>query len=189
MKSKKLAFLATLFSCFGLLTTVKAQTDVQYVPVNKSSFTGVTERGKALFSNYLCLENLSFGPEVKHISENGEKFYTKNIIVNKEISKVSDNTSLNSKSKIDLDVTFTYDKESFVKINDLKNDIKTSKSNDNWKIGDLTEVYPGKDSCLVSSTYSVFKKSSMGLGDRILDGHIDIMCSKYGDIGLDTELD
>lgn len=188
-KYKKLLFLATLFSCFGLFTTANAQSSVQSASVSNHSPTGKTERGKSLLSDYLCLENLNFGPEIKHISKNKELYYTKNIVINKEISKIEDNTSLSSGSKINLDITFTYDKESFVKINDLKNDIKISKSSDNWKIGDLTEVFPGKDSCLVSTTYSVIKKSITGLGDRVLDGHVDVMCSKYGDIGLDTELD
>lgn len=186
-KLKKIACLAMFISSVGLFGSANAQTEIS--PVDTSSLTGVTERGKALFSDYICMENLNFGPETKHVSKSGEQFYTKNIIVNKDISKINDDATLDSRAKINLDVTFTYDKNSYVKIKNPKNDVKTSKTSDKWKIGDVTEIYPGKNSYLVSTTYSVFKKSATGLGDKILDGHIDIMCSKYGDIGLDTELD
>lgn len=189
IKLKQTLLLAMLFSCFGIFNSANAESDVPRSDYkNNGSLVGTVEKGKVLFSDYLCLENLDFSPETEHTSDKGRKIYRKNIVINKEFSKIDEDATLKQEAKISLDVTFTYDKESFVRIDDRENDIKVSKSSNKWKVGNLTEVFPGKETCLVSDTYSIYKKSSTGLGEHIVDGHVDLVCSKFGDLGFDTEL-
>lgn len=145
-------------------------------------------KGRIVSSKYLNTDNITMNPEIEISSNSGNKVYKRNIVAKKDLKKIGSNSEWNSLASIVLDVTFTYDKKSFVEIQN-DDDIKTDKTNTKaWKIRNTAEVFPGKNACLVSDRYAVYKNSKLGVGDYIMDGHIDLLCSDNGEIGVNTEL-
>jgi len=143
------------------------------------------KRGSMVSSKYLCSEDILFGPESESLLPNGQKVYSKNISIKKDFKKVSNN-DFESKGDLGLDLTFTYDKKSYAHVQN--SDLKSVKNSKSWKIRNLAEIHPDGEACLVSNRYAAYKKSALGLGKYVLDGHIDVHCSKCGDIFVNTEL-
>ena len=148
-------------------------------------------RGRMGLDKYISTENFDCNPETELILENGNKIYRKNIVVKKEFKK--DNSKGNDdpndiEATLHVDVTFTYDKNSFVKIDKRDKDINVQKHVKDWKLRNSTEILPNDEVCIVSNKYVTYKKSSSGVGDSIISGHIDLLCSKLGEIGIHTEL-
>ena len=151
----------------------------------------VVTRGHMGLDKYISIESFDCNPETEHILNNGEKVYKKNILVKKEFRKDNSETKENLddiEAVLYVDVTFTYDKNSFVKIDKRDKDIKIKKELKDWKLRNSTEILPSDDVCIVSNKYVTYKKSSLGVGDYIMTGHIDLLCSKLGEIGINTEL-
>ncbi len=151
----------------------------------------IVTRGHMELDKYISIESFDCNPEEEHILDNGKKVYTKNILVKKEFRK--DNAESkegldNIEAVLHVDVTFTYDKNSFVKIDKRDKDIKIEKKLKDWKLRNSTEILPSDEVCIVSNKYVTYKKSSLGVGDYIMTGHIDLLCSKLGEIGINTEL-
>jgi len=144
-------------------------------------------RGKIIFSKYLSLEDINFNPETEFISANGDKYYKRNISAKKNFKKINNNQDYKLKGSLDLDVTFTYDKKSFVKV-ESPEELKSSKASKKWKIRNTSDIHPSDKTCLVSNRYAVYKKATLGVGDYLMDGHIDLICSHRGEVGVNTEL-
>ena len=179
---KYLIFALCVFCC-GAFTKAFADGTSETKPQTSS-----LNKGRIVSSKYLDVDNITMNPEVEVPSETGDKLYKRNVVAKKDLKKIDKDSEWNSLASISLDVTFTYDKKSFVKIQnsgDLKSDKNNTKA---WKVRTTTEVFPGKDVCLVSDRYAVYKNSSLGVGDYIMDGHIDLLCSNRGEIGVNTEL-
>jgi len=178
---KKICFFSFLFmfvSAFCPMTFAHAN---DCLPKNQE-----VKRGSMISSKYLCSEDISFGDENESVSDNGKKIYSKNISIKKDFKKIYNNKDFEPKGDLDLNLTFTYDKKSYAHIQN--SDLKSAKTSKSWKIRNLAEIHPDDETCLVSNRYAAYKKSAIGLGKYVLDGHIDVFCSKYGDIFVNTEL-
>ncbi len=181
MKKRFLLFtlsLTCLFSCLG----VRASSE----EIEKNQYGNEIRRGKMAISRYLCSEDMNFSPEEKKISKSGKVFYIKNVGIKKDFQKLC-NSEFEPQGKIDLNVTFTYDKKSYVDVQ--KSDVKSSKDSKSWKVRNASEIFPSKNSCLVSDRYAIYQKSPMGgIGDYLFDGHMDVICSSNGDVFVNTEI-
>ena len=144
----------------------------------------VKEKGKLVSSKYLCNEKCTFHPETQHISDSGEKIYKKRVDVKRTIEEVSKENQ--PRANLSLNVIFTYDKKSFVKVE--QDDFKNYERCKFWKLKNISEIRPDKSVCLVSDRYIIYKKGSIGVGSHLMEGHVDVMCSLMGDIGLNTNL-
>lgn len=170
--------LTCLFSCLG----AKASNQ----EIEKNQYGNEVRRGKMAISRYLCSEDMNFSPEKKKISKSGEVFYVKNVDIKKGFQKLC-NSEFEPQGKIDLNVTFTYDKKSYVGVQ--KSDVKSSKDCKSWKVRNASEIFPSKNACLVSDRYAIYQKSAMGgIGDYLFDGHMDVICSINGEIFVNTEI-
>lgn len=179
----------TLCLGIGLLCMISVGHATETTEKEKKS--EVITRGHMGIDKYISTESFDCNPEIEDVLENGSKVYRKNIVVKKEFKR--DNPKENSdtndiEAKLQVDVTFTYDKNSFVKIDKRDKDINVQKKVKDWKLRNSTEILPNDDVCIVSNKYVTYKKSSMGVGDYIMSGHIDLLCSKLGEIGIHTEL-
>lgn len=157
----------------------------------KNESSEVITRGRMGADKYISTENCECNPETEHTLENGDKVYRKNIIFKKVFKKdnaKSNNNLEEDENSFNVDVTFTYDKNSFVKIDKRDTDVKVEKETKNWKLRYSTEILPSDEVCIVSNKYVTYKKSNLGVGDYIMTGHIDLLCSKLGEIGIHTEL-
>jgi len=146
------------------------------------------ERGRPISPNYVCNENIKSGHEVATFDNKGRNLYKKVVNIKKTYKKSDNSKNSDVQGEIDLELKFTYDKKSYVEVS--SEDITGSKKSTKWKIRDLTEIIPSENNIvLVSSRYAAYKKGKQqGLGDYLMDSHIDVLCSSEGDIVVDTEL-
>ena len=144
-------------------------------------------RGKAFDDNFMCVETFEYFPEEKIKTDEGD-IYKKIIKSKKEFQKNKKNNVFKTEAEHKIKITFTYDKKTFVKIENIEEDIVSEKVNDKWEVIDLTEVLPSKNTCLISTKLLLYKSSVLGNKIYLGNSHLDIFCSTLGKIGINTEL-
>lgn len=147
----------------------------------------VKVNGKVLDNKYLSMQTIETSPEEEYTLENGEKIYKKHVSILKEYSKYDKESVL---CNLNTNIVFTYDKKSFVKINDPEQDVKIGKINNKWKTRDCTEILQENNKiCSVSNKFVVFKKSDNDVGEKYTtNGYVYVSCTITGDVKIHTEL-
>lgn len=140
-----------------------------------------------------CKTNVKYGLEYSTIDPNTqEKIYKKTALANFDFYRRKEN-DLKKVLTYKLKVIFTYDKKSFVKIEDPLEDVYSIKEdfrNDKWRIMECAEVFPMtslKDPyCIVSGQCIIYKNAtnSKVYSDNT---HMDFICTKDGDITFNTK--
>lgn len=163
------------------------------VQVNENEIKQTMSRGRERFPDLLRTEeNYEILPEVKIQTKTGT-VYRRSVTATKKFSRYDEKTKkhiseITCKNKI----TFTYDKESFVKIfnpeKDLEAEKKTENKNSKWIICDISEIIPSEEICLVSSRYTLYNHSEISYDEIILDAHLDLFCSVQGEIGINSDM-
>ncbi len=144
-------------------------------------------RGKVFGGKSMCVETLEYFPEEKTNTDNGD-IYKKTISAKKEFQKSKKNNAFKTEAEYTIKITFTYDKKTFVKIENIEKDIVSEKVNKKWEIVDLTEILPSKNTCLVSTKCLLYKSGTLNNKIYLNNSHLDIFCSILGEIGINTEL-
>jgi len=169
-----------------LTSLILSMVTLSSVGVGASLTKADLKRGKLLSSKYICSENFKIGNECETSLDNGEKTFKRDIRIQKKFKKIGNNKDFEHRGELGLNIVFEYDKNGHVK----SSNIEQSKNSDYWKIKNLAQVYPDNDHCLVSNRYCAYKKNAFGtVGDHVLDGHIDVICSDNGSLFINTELD
>ena len=146
-------------------------------------------RGRIFGNKILCTETFEYFTETEtSINDNKEKFYKKMLEVTKEFSTRKKHGGFKTLAQCKFQLAFTYDKKSFVKIEDCAKDVSISIGNDDWSIMDVKEIFPDDKICLVSLKCVLYKEDVLGMHKYMMDGHIDVMCSIMGNIGINTDL-
>lgn len=143
-------------------------------------------RGR-ISGDILCSERLRIFPEEKFTDENGKELYSRVVEIGKEFKKTDVKSSkivASHTSKI----KFTYDKKSFVKIDDPDKDIEENETGGSWSVMDVKEIFPSDEQCLVSTRCVLYKENSLRVKNYVLSSHYDVFCSLGGKIGVNTEL-
>ncbi len=112
----------------------------------------------------------------------GEFFYTENKSKDKSINKIAANS---------LSVTFTYDKQGFVKIERPSKDILSSSyrfEKTNWKIRQNYEIFRTTGECIVSQMSMMYRDLSRYSHLKYTDNaNLDLICSVSGDINFSSK--
>lgn len=187
---KTFFFLALFLGILNMSAYALAESDA-LKPNDKCSqqSSGKISRGRIFGNKILCTETFECFPETEILSNNiKEKFYKKTLEVTKEFSARKKDGSFKKLSQCKFQVVFTYDKKTFVKVENCEKDIDISINNDKWSIMDVKEIFPDDKVCLVSLKCVLYKEDLLGVHEYMMDGHVDVMCSIMGNIGINTDL-
>lgn len=138
-----------------------------------------------IFGDMLYEEKLKIFPEEKFNDQ--DDLYSRTVEVVKKFKKYNKGMAEivgSHKSKI----KFTYDKKTFVKIDNPDKDIEESKIDGSWSIMSIKEIFPDDMQCLVSTRYVLYKENKMRIKKYVLSSHYDVFCSLEGKIGVNSEM-
>ncbi len=185
---KKMLFIFVfLFICMDVIPSSLALEGNEAVLTDTREPVSEFSRGKVFANGIMCVEKFRYFKE--EILKNGDKTNYKRII---EMSKIYKKKLKGNEFKTlvtcNARIVAVYDKESFVQIKKYSYDIKHNTSSKKWSLMNIGEVCPQEKNCLLSTKCVLYKENSMGAHEYIMDGHFDILCSIYGDIGINTDL-
>jgi hypothetical protein len=144
-------------------------------------------RGRILGNDMQCIETFEYFPETEFLNSKSEKLYKKTLKITKEFNPL-EKSSYETAAQWETQLTFIYDKKSFVEVDDPGKNIEIQTSKDKWRVMDIKEVFPTDKICLVSIKSVLYKENLLESYDYIVDGHADVFCSAMGEIGVNTDL-
>ena len=173
--------------CFGGLTSTCAEFEDNTKIISESSETVREFRKGRVSGDILCGERVKIFPEEKFVSNDGQTLFSRTVEIEKEFKKRGKNAtkavaSHTSKKK------FTYDRKTFVRIDNPDKDIEESETGDAWSVMDVKEIFPQEKNCLVSTRCALYKENKLRIKEYVLSSHYDVTCSIDGQIGVNTEL-
>ncbi|MDR1627469.1 MAG: hypothetical protein LBR79_01685 [Oscillospiraceae bacterium] len=135
---------------------------------------------------------IDFSPESTLSSESGIPVYRRSVIAKGTYFMNGSDKSTEKLASCKFKVAFTYDKKTFCKIFNAKEDLiyKSKKSADKtWKIKQNNEILSPEDEsiCMVSLITNLYKHQKFSTKSAYFENsHIDFMCSKNGEIVLNS---
>jgi hypothetical protein len=163
--------------------------------VSKESPKNKTERivKKIVYGNGIeYVFEIAFSPEAALNSEDGTPIYRRSVIAKGTYFMNGSDKSTEKLASNKFKVAFTYDKKTFCKIFKAKEDLifKSKKSSDKtWKIKHNDEILSSEDNslCTVSLVANLYKHQKFSTKSVYCENsHIDFMCSKNGEIALNS---
>ncbi len=186
---KMFCFSVFLFGIFGMSSYAFDETDGSKSNDASSQVSDQKiSRGRVFGNNILSMETFEYFPEKEVLGKNEEKLYKKTVKVTKEFGTRKKDNNFKTVAKYEFQVVFTYDKKSFVKVEDAEKDIDVYKSNSKWSIMDVKEIFSDDKICLVSGRCSLYKEDALGFHTYMADGHADVFCSIMGQVGINADL-
>ncbi len=169
--------------------------------VFKESFLGLLKNRKerivrkVIFGNGIeYVMEITFSPESTLTSENKTSVYRKEVNVKGTYFMNTNIKPIKELAHHKFKVIFTYDKKTFCKIHDAKEDIvcKSKRSPDKkWKVKQNNEILSSKDNsiCTVSLIANLYKNSNHSSKSEYYENsHVDFVCTKNGDIVLNSSI-
>lgn len=186
---KTLVLVLFLFSVFFLENT-NAETIQSYSDQDSTIVASDTVRKdikKIDYGNGLeyTLTIVYFAEDEDSTEEDGTTIYTRSVQSDGILSQRKDN-SIENIFEHRMEVKFTYDKKSFVKISSPYEDIVCEKTrlidDKNWTFAQTCEILQGQRYCLVSEMVTAYRKYK-----HIENGHIDVACDIFGSVLINSK--
>ncbi len=143
---------------------------------------------KILENDILCTETVQSYTEEKIQAQKQNTKYKKRIKMTKIFERKNKEGNFKEVANCICEIIFTYDKKSFVKIEDPLKDIKIDCSDKKWSVMSLAEIFPQEKMCLVSSTFVLYKENALGIKEHKSNTHFDITCSLDGILCINTNI-
>ena len=144
---------------------------------------------KKILENYiLCTETVRSYTEEKIEKPQQPTIYKKKVKITKIFERKNKDDSFKEVANCSYEITFTYDKKSFVKIEDPFRDIKVDCSDKKWSVMSLAEIFPQDKMCLVSLTFVLYKENILNIKEHKSNTHFDITCSLDGVLCINTNI-
>ena len=142
---------------------------------------GTICKSKSFNNNIVCFETIMYSPEISTSHQDGTITYKKKVTVKREYKR-ADTMELLTDCTVGL--TFKYDKDSFVTCKCSM----IEKNKNNYYLKPLMEIFSEEKISTGSVKYNLYEKNILESYEYIADGHIDVLCSSVGDIGINSNI-
>lgn len=194
MLSKIMKIIATVFIASQIGSSIIYAESINNInnlinPSQSKSFV----RKISLGTGFDDVETIQCLPEFSSIDASGKKIYKRTII---SAGDFFDTRKKDKSKKIishKLMVTFTYDKNGHVWIDNQDNDIlysKTTHGDKKWKLVHNYEILNSDSQCILSALFAIYKDPKTTRHAKYIDNsHLDIICSPDGVISFNSKSD
>ena len=178
------------------VTTKALQNDIEFregkcIEANKA----YREIKKTSFGNGLeCVMTFRYCPEcIKSVEADGTVLYIRFIAVTGTLFDVSVPDRPKKIVERKVKVNFTYDKKSFVKIDNPEEDLDYHRvvlddSKTTWALAQTCELLQGKGYYIVSEMFTIYKQNSRtNKIEHVENGHVDLICTMNGDFLINSK--
>lgn len=150
---------------------------------------------KTSFGNDLeCVMTFRYCPEcVKSVEPDGTYTYIRFVSVTGTLYDVSDSENPKKIVERKVKVNFTYDKKSFVRIDNPEEDLDYHRivlddSKTTWALAQTCELLQGKSYCTISEMFTIYKQNFRTKKmEHVENGHVDIACTVDGDLLINSK--
>lgn len=148
---------------------------------NNNCEEGTICKSKSFNNNISCFETIMYSPEISTFHQDGTTTYKKKVTVKREYKRAD---TMEVLTNCTVELTFKYDKDSFVTCKCSM----IEKNKKNYYLKPLMEIFSEEKISTGSVKYNLYQKNILESYDYIADGHVDVLCSSVGDIGINSNV-